>query len=62
MSMNFPQIIKALREKNGWTQKDLAGRCGVSHRTVENWEQNRTNISGPALVIVKMLLNSDKEK
>jgi putative transcriptional regulator len=54
--MNFPEIIKALREKNSWTQKDLAARCGVSHRTVENWEQGRTAISGPALVILKSLM------
>jgi len=56
---NLPEKIRNLREKNGWTQKDLASRCGVSHRTVENWEQGRTAISGPALVILKMLLEKE---
>ncbi len=52
---DLAQKIKDLREKRGWTQKDLAGKCGVSPRTVENWEQERTAVSGPALTILKQL-------
>ena len=47
-----PAQIRALRKSNGWTQKDLAEACGVSKRTVENWEQGRTGISGPARKIL----------
>lgn len=53
---NLPLKIRELREDMGWTQKDLAGRCGVSPRTVENWEQGRTHLSGPSLVMVKTLI------
>ena len=43
-----PTEIKALRKARSWSVKDLAEACGVSPRTVENWEQGRTGISGPA--------------
>ena len=55
--------IKELRAFTGWTQKDLAGKCGVSPRTIENWEQGRTGISGPALVVLKgMIANIERFK
>ena len=53
---DLPGKIKQLRKTKGWSQKDLARKCGVSPRTAENWEQGRTNLSGSALVVVKGLL------
>lgn len=55
--MMTPQEIKKLRADKAWSQKDLAKKCGVSVRTVENWEQKRTGISGPALMILRGLMN-----
>lgn len=54
--------IKELREYEGWSQKDLAAKCGVAEKTVSNWEQGRTGISGPALVILKGLINGVEDK
>lgn len=54
---NLPEMVQRVREKKGWTQKDLARECGVSFRTVENWEQGRTRMSGPALKMIKNWLS-----
>lgn len=34
--------VKKLRETYGLTQQELADRCGVTLRTVQNWERGRT--------------------
>ena len=34
--------VKALREKKGWAQEDLAREIGVSLSTVQRWEKQRT--------------------
>lgn len=33
--------IKKFREAHGMTQKELAERCGVTLRTVQNWEMGK---------------------
>ena len=40
--MSIGKNIKALREKRGWTQAELAARLGVSDKTVSSWEIDRT--------------------
>lgn len=54
--------IKQLRADRGWTQKELADQCGVSVRSVENWEQQRTGISKPAMFILKGLIKKTANK
>jgi transcriptional regulator with XRE-family HTH domain len=34
--------IKRARERKRWTQKRLAGLVGVSQKTIDNWENGRT--------------------
>ena len=34
--------VKALRQKRGWTQEDLAREIGVSLSTVQRWEKQDT--------------------
>lgn len=34
--------VRKLREAKGLTQQDLADKCGVSLRTVQNWEKGKT--------------------
>ena len=36
---NLKEKVKALREKKGWTQEDLAWKIGVSLSTVQRWEK-----------------------
>lgn len=40
--MNNITDIKKIREKLGMTQEQLANRCGVTTRTVQNWERGKT--------------------
>lgn len=36
--MNMENEVKKLREAKGLTQKEFADMCGVTQRTVQNWE------------------------
>lgn len=52
--MKIGRKLRILRIKKGWSNvAPVARLCGVSPRTVENWEQDRTHISGPALQILR---------
>ena len=44
--------IKKHRERMGWTQGDLAGRCGVGKSTVSMWE---TGERKPDIIMLKKL-------
>lgn len=43
-----------LRETLGWTQQQLAERCGVDRATVSKWEQ-KAPAKGPALILLRQL-------
>jgi putative transcriptional regulator len=47
--------VKALRESTQVSQAEFARLIGVSKRTLENWEQNRTVPSGPARALLKIV-------
>lgn len=36
--MKFGETLRSLRKQNGMTQTELAGRLGISLRTVQNYE------------------------
>lgn len=40
--MTFGEKVKSLREKQGWTQKELAERLHVSMRTVVSYERGQS--------------------
>ena len=46
--------IKKLREPKGLTQKELAERCNVTLRTVQNWEQEK-HIPESTLILLELL-------
>lgn len=50
-----PQSIQNARLARGWTVADLAGRVGVSPRTVEGWEQGRPISATAKLVLVAVI-------
>jgi putative transcriptional regulator len=43
-----PGPVKEIREKLGLSQSAFASLLGVSVRTLQDWEQNRREPSGPA--------------
>ncbi|BAL61895.1 helix-turn-helix domain-containing protein [Melissococcus plutonius] len=40
--MELSVQLKSWRNKNGWTQKDLAEKLNVSDKTISSWETGRT--------------------
>lgn len=48
--------VKALRAHLNLSTRELADKLGVSHRTVEGWEQARAVPRGPALKMMQGLL------
>ena len=50
MKLTTGQMIKKLRKAHGWTQEQLAERCGVSSfNTVQLWEHDRCLPAGDNL-------------
>jgi len=47
--------VKAIREMTGLSQMRFAALIGVSHRTLENWEQGRRRPTGPAKVLLRIV-------
>jgi putative transcriptional regulator len=46
--------IKGLREKAGVSQRTFAAMLGVSHRTLQDWEQGRRTPTGPAMNLLRL--------
>jgi len=46
--------IRALREKEGVSQRTFAAMLGVSHRTLQDWEQGRRTPTGPAMNLLRL--------
>ncbi|WP_235210753.1 helix-turn-helix domain-containing protein [Melissococcus plutonius] len=40
--MELSVQLKSWRNKNGWTQKDLAEKLNVSDKTISSWKTGRT--------------------
>lgn len=39
--MTFGEKLKAARQAQGYTQKELAGLIGAKHNSISNWENNQ---------------------
>ena len=47
--------IKEVREKTELSQSEFAARLHISHRTLQNWEQCRRYLTGPAATLIRIL-------
>lgn len=52
VEMSLPQTLKTLREEKGWSTKELGKELGVSHKTIENWEQERRKMNLTAVLLL----------
>lgn len=52
-------VIKNLRKQINVTQKGLAGLIGVSHRTVESWEMDRTEPNRSSQKLLTLLIRNN---
>lgn len=41
--MEFPRIVKIVREKTGMSQEDFARALNVSFATINRWENGKTH-------------------
>ena len=56
-----PADVKAVRDKLGTSQGELALMIGVSVATLRNWEQGRNSPGGPALALLRVAERNPKE-
>jgi putative transcriptional regulator len=54
-----PRVI-AVRGRLGISQRGFAKLVGVSVKTLQNWEQGRRQPSGPAAVLLGVLVSDPK--
>src|SRR3990170_884887 len=52
--------VPAIRKELGLSQPEFAGFIGVSLRTLRNWEQERTQPTGPAKAPLKIVASNPK--
>lgn len=50
-----PRVV-AIREAMGLSQRVFSKLVGVSVKTLQNWEQGRRQPSGPAVVLLTVLI------
>ena len=60
--VDYYRGIKALRKQEGLSTKQLAEICGVSARTVEDWEQGRRSPSKSAMMLLAAWLKEKENK
>lgn len=53
--------VKLLRARLGISQEAFAGRYGLDVKTLQNWEQGRTEPEGPAAILLQ-LIERDPDK
>jgi putative transcriptional regulator len=47
--------IRTIRERTSLSQSEFAHLMGVSIKTLQNWEQNRRQPTGPAAALLKII-------
>ena len=47
--------VRAIRDKLGLSQSQMAALLNVSKRTLENWEQGRRGPTGPAQALLRIM-------
>lgn len=61
MKYKFGEKLRAVRERKGYTLKDVAGRAGVSESLISQIERNRVSPSIDTLLLIADILNIDYE-
>lgn len=40
--LTFPDVLKELRERGKYTQKELAHKLGLSYQAIQHWESGKS--------------------
>jgi putative transcriptional regulator len=49
--------VRAIREQTSLSQSEFANLIGVSVKTLQNWEQDRRQPTGPAAALLRIILH-----
>lgn len=52
--------VRGLRERLGLTQAEFADRFALSQRTIQEWEQGRSQPDAPARALLRIIAHSPK--
>src|SRR6266478_8732795 len=52
--------VRAIREKTSLSQSEFAHLIGVSVKTLQNWEQDRRQPTGPAVTLLRIIAQEPK--
>jgi putative transcriptional regulator len=52
--------VRAIRERTSLSQSEFAGMIGVSVKTLQNWEQDRRQPTGPAVALLRIIAHEPK--
>jgi putative transcriptional regulator len=52
--------IRAIRERTSLSQSEFALLIGVSVKTIQNWEQDRRQPTGPAAALLRIIAHEPK--
>lgn len=55
--MSFSEKLQSLRERNGYTQEELAKKMNVSSQTIEKWESGESFSEVADLIKTSHLVN-----
>ena len=59
--MQFPQLLRKLREKAGLSQAGLAKKAGLSLRSIQNWGQGHRGPSTQGIIALARGLDVSAE-
>ncbi|GAB4335839.1 MAG: hypothetical protein Kow0089_05770 [Desulfobulbaceae bacterium] len=62
VQIDFPRLVRELRQRMGLSQEKFAARLGVTFSTISRWENGRARPSPLALKQVEDLLRSMGEQ
>jgi putative transcriptional regulator len=52
--------VRAIRKRTGLSQSEFARLIGVSVKTLQNWEQDRRQPTGPAVALLRIIAHEPK--
>lgn len=52
--------VRSIRERTSLSQSEFARMIGVSVKTLQNWEQDRRQPTGPAVALLRVIAHNPK--
>ena len=58
----FARLLQDWRERKGYSQRDAAEALGISIKSLQNWEQERSTPRGYAILMLLKLITPTQTK